>query len=454
MADRLKKLNRELGLAAAPAPFALDPKTVRRRVKKALTAGQAERNCYMRHKYKLTAILAAVLLIMTGTAVAAGPYVSLALQNALGVFSSYAQPLDGTVEDQGIRFRVVSALTDGPSYKVYAEVTDLTGDRLANAQFFGHVELSLEGKRLGFSSLTSLIDYDAEHKTALICIEEATSIQIPEAAEGTVHLSPIQPEYYAVSTGPLPAENIPDFYLETQTVENGKIVLCPGQNPAELENGNGVSISSMGFGGDGRLHFLLRFPEGTVAGTYRAFIPGAVEITNGSDEQSVPFSQDGVSYYDFSVAGDLSIRDSIEQLSGVFGQYVTAETIVGKWSLPIQLEKVESQASPISGDIGRCALTRLTLSPLSAVIHYTSQGSSTIAFYPLAVFLSDGSCLVLDNASAIVMPDVENLVQWDFDRPVDVGDITGVALGQWMIPVQDGTAGEGYWLAALPEATE
>ena len=31
------------------------------------------------------------------------------------------------------------------------------------------------------------------------------------------------------------------------------------------------------------------------------------------------------------------------------------------------------------------------------------------------------------------------------------GGITGVALGCWRIPVENGVAGEGYWLPALPE---
>ena len=41
--------------------------------------------------------------------------------------------------------------------------------------------------------------------------------------------------------------------------------------------------------------------------------------------------------------------------------------------------------------------------------------------------------------------------RWVFDRPIEVEDITGIALGCWMIPVENGTAGAGYWLPAWPE---
>ena len=43
------------------------------------------------------------------------------------------------------------------------------------------------------------------------------------------------------------------------------------------------------------------------------------------------------------------------------------------------------------------------------------------------------------------------MARWEFDRPIEVNDITGVALGCWMIPVENGVAGEGYWLPSLPE---
>ena len=47
MADRLKRLERELGLAAAPSPFAIDPKTICRRVETTLSAEVTDRTRYM-----------------------------------------------------------------------------------------------------------------------------------------------------------------------------------------------------------------------------------------------------------------------------------------------------------------------------------------------------------------------------------------------------------------------
>ena len=57
MADRLKHLERELGLAAAPSPFAIDPKTICRRVETTLSAEETERKQYMKHKIRLAAVL-------------------------------------------------------------------------------------------------------------------------------------------------------------------------------------------------------------------------------------------------------------------------------------------------------------------------------------------------------------------------------------------------------------
>ena len=84
----------------------------------------------MRHKIRLAAVLTAACVALTGTALAAGPTL---LQAALGAFAPYAQSQEGVVEVEGIRVKVLSALTDDLCAKVYLEVTDLTGDRLEKA---------------------------------------------------------------------------------------------------------------------------------------------------------------------------------------------------------------------------------------------------------------------------------------------------------------------------------
>ncbi len=67
------------------------------------------------------------------------------------------------------------------------------------------------------------------------------------------------------------------------------------------------------------------------------------------------------------------------------------------------------------------------------------------------MFLSDGTSLHPESGINGDQNDGTNMARWAFDRPAEVDQITGVAIGAWMIPVENGTAGEGYWLPELPE---
>ena len=69
MPDRLKKLERELGLPPSPPPFALDETQICRRVEGALSARGEDRKRYMRHKTRLAAVLAAAVVVLAGTAI-------------------------------------------------------------------------------------------------------------------------------------------------------------------------------------------------------------------------------------------------------------------------------------------------------------------------------------------------------------------------------------------------
>lgn len=146
MADRINRLTRELGLAAAPPPFETDSKRICRRVEVILSAEDRERKYYMKHKIRLAAVLAAAAVALTTTALAAGPVIGGMLQKALGAFAPYAQTQEGIVEKEGIQVKVLSALTDDLCAKVYLEVTDLTGDRLKNASISGKLKLTLDRK--------------------------------------------------------------------------------------------------------------------------------------------------------------------------------------------------------------------------------------------------------------------------------------------------------------------
>lgn len=453
MADRLKKLERELGLAATPSPFATDPKSICRRVETILSAEETERKRYMKHKIRLAAALTAAVLALTGTAMAAGPTL---LQAALGAFAPYAQSQKGTVEAEGIQVKVLSALTDDLCAKVYLEVTDLTGDRLKKADISGRLDLTLEGETSG-STGCRILEYDPETKTALVCVERNAGVFLQGEMESTVILSNLQPEYHRFSSEPLPVEAIPDRLLDTRRLDTGESVLVPGQNPLELAEGDGVAISSMGFGDDGRLHFLSVFPQGARDNSVAILtVYSKTPSEKGGtffqeDFQDVRFVEDGRLYYDFSLSATLADRENIERITGIYGIYITSEPVKATWKLPVTLRPVETVTSPLSGLIDHNVLRELRLSPLSVVLVSSSPDWTQIGGYPLTVFLSDGTTFHPESGILSHQMDGPNMARWEFDRPMEIKNITGVALGCWMIPVENGVAGEGYWLPALPQ---
>lgn len=122
---------------------------------------------------KLALIAAAACLLLMGTALAASPGLREMLAGALGGFAPYAQEQDGQayVMD-GIEVRVLSAMADQDTIRVYAQLKDLEGDRLSDhVHGMGLVEApkpkdddGITGNIFGAQCL----GYDEESKTALM----------------------------------------------------------------------------------------------------------------------------------------------------------------------------------------------------------------------------------------------------------------------------------------------
>lgn len=460
LADRLKKLERELGLAAAPSPFAVDPKTICRRVETVLSAQEKERKCYMRHKLRLAAVLTAACVTLTGTALAAGPTL---LQAALGAFAPYALPMEGTAEDQGIRIRLVSALADSTHVKVYFEMTDLTGQgRLALMDpdtMSSHLELDIpeDQKRegVGYSWSVKRLGYDAESQTILAVLERNNGVLLNEPA-GELQISKITNQRYSfTSDDPVPVERLTGNYLATQRLDTGETALVPGQSDIDLPGAQGVTLSSMGFAADGKLHFLFRFPEGA---TLSSGCHGILSVYHNSGEfypcygPAVRFSQDGICYYDFSIfATPSDLGDLVfSQAYGMFGS--DAEDIEGKWTIPVTLRQVEEHTAPLSGFLGPVELKELRLSTLGVTV-VTQALNDRINGYPMWAFFSDGTKVPLNRGfTGSGGYGGLDLNRWDFSEPIeDLNTVTGISICYWMIPIENCVAGEGYWLTELPE---
>lgn len=467
MSDRLKRLERELGLPAAPAPFPMDAKAISRRVEATLSAQEKERKLYMRHKIRLAAVFTAAAVALTGTALAVAPVLSEALQRALGEFAPYAQALEGEAVDQGIRVKVVSALADGTNLRVYAELTDLTGDRLEHAVIQGIdsiIDLEIAGgsEGSGWAFGSERIGYDPERKTLLYAFDRYNGILMEDGTAGTLRIGTIQGGYETVETEEaLPRGLLTDKLLKTQVLPSGETVLTPGQTAAELPGAKGVSLSSMGFAADGRLHILFRLPNGAdpekshiITNVYsRAWQEGdGSNDAYNRDFQDLGFRDGGAVYYEFSVPAEPENLDDII-LTPIYGALEYSGTrIEGKWEVPITVQKTEERTMALSGLIDHSTLQSMVLSPLGLTIVTTSPDFTGISGYPLAVYLADGT--VVRPQRGFVGPsgvDGPDLARWDFKEPMDLDQITGVSLGYWMIPLENGAAGEGYWLYQLPE---
>lgn len=416
--------------------------------------------------------VAAVCAALTITALAAGPVISGMLQKALGTFVPYAQSQEGIVEKEGIQVKVVSALTDDLCVQVFLEVTDLTGDRLKDAAITGKLKLDLEGET-SWSEGCRIVDYDPEAKTALVCLERNSGVFLQGEVNTTVLLSDLQPGRHVIqgqeeiSLEGLTSEPVPSQVLPTR-----ETVLIPNETERELTGG--IALAAVGFGGDGRFHTLFRLPDEAILerswcmATPRSQVVsdrgdpfwGATVGESGRcphpqdgtyDENTAAFEQDGKKYYDVSYVRRPGGRSLPESLAPITCVYKTEEPVEATWELPVTLRPVETITSPLCGLIDHNALKELRLSPLGVVLVSNSTDWTQITGYPLTVFLSDGATFHPESGVHGHQKDGPNMARWVFDRPVEVNDIAGVALGCWMIPVENGVAGEGYWLPELPK---
>jgi len=419
-----------------------------------------------------TAALAAALCgVLAITAVAVSPTLRQALADALGSFAPYAQAQEGAVTSQGIRVKVVSALADTYNLQVYAEITDLTGDRLAHANFSGGVEMELEGQLGGLSGCESL-HYDPDTKTALVRYTEWTGTEITGGLPATLKISRIQPDFHYFHTQDIPLELLTAEILASDTTEDGRVVLAPGQTdcPLPAEDGDdGVTLSSLGFASDGKLHVLYRFPDGTVNGKQYAFAAptwtDARAAKEGTDIPSLPknwgtrFEKGGSVYFDTAI--DLTPADlpDVAAFPAATVTYSTQEGIDGDWAVPVTFTPVEEAVSPISGSFDGYTLTELRLSPMNVIFSFTSEEDNHyLQGCTVTVYLSDGSVLT-PQWGQIGFRDAgeDHMSRWVFDRPVEVSQVTGIAIGSWMtptpwmIPIENGAAGPGYWLSAPPQ---
>ena len=132
----------------------------------ALTRGEAGGKPVKRFGRRAVIALA-LCAALAVTAVAAGPSVWSTLARHLGPFGAYGQKLEGVQTVNGIEVKLLEAVTDGYSARVYYTLTDLKGDRLSENTV---VSGGVNGVSLGAVSRVEgrVISYDPDTRTLLL----------------------------------------------------------------------------------------------------------------------------------------------------------------------------------------------------------------------------------------------------------------------------------------------
>ncbi|OUQ78210.1 hypothetical protein [Flavonifractor sp. An100] len=394
-------------------------------------------------------VAAALCALLSVSALAASPALRTALGQLLGNFAPYSQTIQGVSdEDQGLRFQVVSALSDQYRSTVYIAVEDLTGERFTDEAIIMACNIPRQWGKVSISSQGECVSYDPETHAALFRYSQTGYQRSQEVEKLELEVTSVQPGYYQDLSGPLP-EEIPGEYLETMTLDTGEEVLVPEQNPAPLEGFRDLaSLSSMGFAPDGTFQVLFRLShevrterEGDGVISVTPMLDGVMPEGEIGDSY---FTWQGERYIGMSFVIPLSERDRLT-LSNAYGTLRTQEPIRGEWKLPFTMENLPALELALSDVEGAILPDTLVLSPLGAMllgdIEAQFRGNN-----PFALCMQDGSRLEdFEKQAATMLPnELYVLGNWAFPEPVDVEQVVGVETGRWYISVSGEDAGTIY----------
>lgn len=348
------------------------------------------------------------------TAVAAGPSMWNILAEYLGPYAPFAQKMEGTASDQGVRLELVSAVSDGYTAQIFYTITDEEGGRF-NADHTT-VTASLDGTNLGGMSTGSrIVSYDADSNTLLMEVS-ATGIDTSQPLELVVEK--IDPASYMLWDSRFPAA-VPEELLETETTEDGDVVLKAEQNPQTSPDTDVVRISSVGFDEEGNFHIRLAFAEGITGmllarpcgadGTPLANIQAA-EVEGGMDCLVVE---------DFDPADLAYIQ--------VYGPYRGPEqAIEGEWTLPLEIEAAEQKVVQVDRTLeDGVYVDRVEVSGMNIAVFFQSED---VDWFTLWITDRSGETIgvPLNYMNRRVNGTDTSCGLWSFETPMDLEDIASV----------------------------
>ena len=180
-------------------------------------------------------VAAALCALLSVSALAASPALRTALGQLLGNFAPYSQTIQGVSdEDQGLRFQVVSALSDQYRSTVYIAVEDLTGERFTDEAIIMACNIPRQWGKVSISSQGECVSYDPETHTALFRYSQTGYQRSQEVEKLELEVTSVQPGYYQNLSGPLPRE-IPGEYLETMTLDTLRATILSDMGAALVD---------------------------------------------------------------------------------------------------------------------------------------------------------------------------------------------------------------------------
>ena len=391
-----------------------------------LAEGPAEEKRPRRRLGRRAALALALCGALTATALAAGPSIRQALSAHLGSFAPYGQALEGTATVNGVEIRLLEAVTDGYSARVYYTLTDLEGGRFNDHTAVGG---SISAENLGAVARFGggVISYDPDTGTLLVekLLFGADFSQPAALTVGSADSS--RRTFDAVLPVTLPEEPI------QTTLVDGRAVALPGQNTVtDPDNGDYV-LSTVGFDGEGRFHALVLFDEQfhDLTGDAYPYIPGAEGIDRYLGETEWVKVEHG--------EDTITTGVTPEQVEYVFvsGSYHgPEEPIPLNVTFPLELQPVDAWEQAPGRAMGGVQVEKIHLSPLSLAVFYRDSPESSVGHVVLT--RKDGTQVPLriQIGGAAIGEDAGLRYDfWSFDEPVELDDIASITIRGETIPL-------------------
>lgn len=371
---------------------------------------------------------AALALALCGalavTAAAAGPSIRQALEAHLGSFAPYLSGGGARSVSNGMELRVVGAVSNGASARVYLTAHDNRGGRLDRHTA---VSMNLEGAN---SWGVNVLAFDEASDTLLLELEAEG---LTDGGRLTLSDGTFTPNQYAVAVYP-DLDTVPDTALESTETDYGRTVLLPDQGGQTFGGLDGFSVI-MGFDNAGQFHLRTVLPEGygmTASSYVFAYLEDGDTCT--TEAENVAHLEDG---QDIQVEGITQRNwDQVKKLWLITSYEGPLEPIEGSWKITLDAAKVAGVATTEGFSLalpGGGILTSVSLSPLGVVAVYTGEKDS-LPDDALCATMADGSQLVWGDISAWNWGG-DGYVVWSFTQPVELDDIASVTILGETIPV-------------------